>query len=426
MKKQSKMLAIFLALGMILSGLGQGVVAEENPGAGPAPVGPVVTRLGGADRVETAILASREAYRNGANTVVLAGFNGEVDALTGTLLAAAKDAPLLVSRKDRLSQATKDEIARLEAETVYILGGETRISKEIETELKKTYSVKRISGKNRFETAVNIAKEVKGEKADHAFLALGWMPERRDALADALAIGPVSALERSPVLLTIKDSLAKESKASLEDLEVKYVTIVGESEAISDLVVAELEVMGIEVDRVGGSTREETALAIANRYFPEPSNLIVAYGRSTVDALVGGYFGYLKGGPILLTNDNGITEETKEYIRFNNLDTFVLGGTAVVGQATFNQIEESLKAVERELTITDYYGDKDVIIPSRIEGSQIIDNMYNGFLLEGTIGYDEVGIVTRIGDYAFKMDQLTQITSVIIPDSVTSIGSHAF
>ena len=45
-------------------------------------------RLGGKDRYATAAIVSETAYPDGSNNVILAGHNGEVDALSGTLLAA--------------------------------------------------------------------------------------------------------------------------------------------------------------------------------------------------------------------------------------------------------------------------------------------------------------------------------------------------
>jgi len=77
------------------------------------------------------------------------------------------------------------------------------------------------------------------------------------------------------------------------------------------------------------------------------------------------------------------------------------------------------------LTITGYNGDDTVIeIPQFIDGSEIDqDGYYGDFEIAGAIEPGETGIVTSIGDSAFRDNSLESVT---IPDSVTSIGDNAF
>lgn len=94
MKKHIKVIAIFLVIAIILPGIVQATPIGEDI---------KIKRLAGASRVETAIEASKEVYKDGSDSVVLVGYSGEVDALGGTLLASAKDAPLLLTKRDKLS-----------------------------------------------------------------------------------------------------------------------------------------------------------------------------------------------------------------------------------------------------------------------------------------------------------------------------------
>ena len=138
MKKYSKIIAILLALAIIIPGFPAS--AKDNG---------EVRRLSGSSRVNTAIAVSQEVYTKGsAKNVVLAGFSGEVDALTGTLLASTIDAPLLLINK--YDDVIKRELTRLGAENIYLLGGKTIISEIVEKELKNSgYNVKRVAGKGR-------------------------------------------------------------------------------------------------------------------------------------------------------------------------------------------------------------------------------------------------------------------------------------
>lgn len=337
MKKYSKFLAVLLAVAMILPGLAQ---------AGFAAEGLEVKRLSGDNRSLTSIEVSKEVYKDGANAVVLAGYGGSADALTGTLLAATKDAPLLVVAKAGVTSELKAEIARLGATKVYILGGETAVPASVKTDLEALeLTVERVNGDNRYATAAKVAEGA--ANAENVFLALGRAADN-GALADALAIGPVSAKNGMPVLLTRTDKLPEETVKALKDLGVKNVTIIGGVGAVSAAVKAELEALGLTVDRVGGANRYETSALIAAKYFDKPASLILANGRVDFDALVGGYLGVKKNAPVLLTRANSLADETKAYMEANRLDTYVLGGKSVVEEAVVTEAEAVLAGEEVE------------------------------------------------------------------------------
>lgn len=299
-----------------------------------------ILRLGGKNRQGTAVLASQSVY-NTANAVVLSGSGGDVDALTGTLLAAEKDAPLLITHKDHLTDTTKAEIIRLQASTVYILGGTNAISQAVEDEINLMgLQVERFQGTSRYDTAVKVAKYVKPSGSDHAFLVVGITAKKNDALADALAIGPVSAKLKSPVLLASLKGLPQETSEAIANLNVRNITIVGGTAAISSEIEQELKDLGINIERVFGKSREETAIKIADRYFDNTNLAIIANGRRSADALVGGYLGGYKDAPILLAHNTGLSQATKDYLQKRFYNSIVLGGEAVVSAKTLAEVKK--------------------------------------------------------------------------------------
>lgn len=300
-----------------------------------------LTRLAGYGRVETAIEVSKEAYKNGrAKTAVIAGYSGQADALTGTVLAKLKNAPLLITNKNNLGKV-KEELSRLGAEKVYVLGGEMVISAKVETQLKDMgIEVKRLAGDTRVETAVKIAEESFGEvKPLEAFII------EYSALADASAIGPVAAMKNAPILITHKDKLPKETKAVLESFELKDLTIVGGENVVSKKGQLALEeLIGKDVDRVYGKDRLATSLEIAKKYFENPKALIVTSGYAPhADALAGGYFANKIHGPIILSKDKGLSIEALEYIKDKNLDTYILGGEKAISEKAVKEIKDALE-----------------------------------------------------------------------------------
>lgn len=328
MRKIIKTITIILAMILILPGLGINTQAEQFNLEDS-----YITRLGGKDRIETAILVSEAVYKNNtAENVVLIGYGGDVDGLSGTLLAAKLNAPILITHKDKITPAVQDELLRLGAKNVYILGGTKVVDKAVETELKKTMDVTRVAGADRFETAKEVAQLVaKTHKPTNAFIVLG-RSAKRDSLADALAIGPVSARDKMPILLVERNTIPNATKEALNDLEIKTVTLIGGTNAVSNKVKAQLEAQGIKVTRLSGKDRYETAVEIAQEYFPEAKAVIITNAKKSADALIGGYFGKIYDAPILFTldNKNELPKATRDYLCLDITKPFILGGYKVV------------------------------------------------------------------------------------------------
>ena len=80
-----------------------------------------VTRIAGKDRIATSIEISKAMFNESDNVVLASGFNF-ADALSAGQLAAALNAPLILSN-DQLDSRTSDEIAKLKPKNIYIVGG---------------------------------------------------------------------------------------------------------------------------------------------------------------------------------------------------------------------------------------------------------------------------------------------------------------
>ncbi len=290
----------------------------------------------GNNRIETSIELSKSVYKT-SDIVILAGYYGQVDSLSGTLLAHAKNAPMIYTGKNqkKLDDYILNHIKDLATKEIYILGGESIVSKEIEDALSKDYKVTRVWGQGREETAINIAKEVMGENIYEVFLTA----RDDNSLADALAVGPVSGSRRIPIFLTKTETLPKNTKDALKEFGVKKVTIIGGDAVISKSIENEIRVMGLTVERVPGKNRIETALNIANRYISNPRGVVIANGWEFADAVVGGYLAARENAPILLTKNKIIDIKNLDYIADNNKQTYILGGKTVIHGAITEDIE---------------------------------------------------------------------------------------
>lgn len=306
-----------------------------------------VQTVAGSDRIETAIELSRKYYNstdknalygNPVNNVVLVGSQAIVDGLVASPLAAEKDAPLLLSSKDKLDSSTRAEIKRvmdLNSSTgiknnkeVFIAGGVNSISKDVENELKDMgLKVTRLSGDDRYETSLAIADEI--DINDKAYVVGGT------GLADAMSIAPVASQikdgEATPIVVVDgkSDKLSKEAEDFLDDAQVD---IIGGENSVSAKMEDYIDdATGKSPERISGADRQATNAEVIKEYFDKDkvSNYFLAKDGSTkedqlVDALaaaaVAGNYGSKHNedgdittdaspAPIILATDNLSAEQ---------------------------------------------------------------------------------------------------------------------
>ena len=276
--------------------------------AGRGPDGPTLERLAGQDRVETAILSSREGYPTRATTVVLARADAYPDALAGAPLAHARGGPLLLTGRDGLDPRTATEIERLGATRVILLGGTEALSSQVEADVRArgfaADEVVRIAGADRFATAVEIARQL---PATDVLLAKG-IDEAGPGWVDALAASPVAALTERPILLTGTTSLPPATSAYLDAGEVEAVDVVGGPVAVSDAVVDDLRSRPTldDVERVAGEDRYATSLALAEfalQLGADPTELWLSRGDDWPDGVAAGSAIAVDEGVMLLVSD---------------------------------------------------------------------------------------------------------------------------
>lgn len=296
-----------------------------------------ITRVAaGADRYETAAEVSRlgfEKLEDEKAIVLVTGAQDKlVDGLTATPLAAALNggngAPVLLTGNDKIAKPVLDEIERLDAQKVYIVGG--AISESVEKELKDVHGLKvdRISGDDRYETSMEVANEmVDNQKVNvKDVFVVGGKGE-----ADALSAGAVAARKGkvAPILLTNKDKLSKDIKYFIDKQAVgSHAYVVGGTSSVSTSVYNEvLDVVGAKsrIDRLSGDNRQDTNAKVVETFFKDgdkATKVVVAKSdnKGMVDALGAGVYAGLNNAPVILATNN-LTEDQEDYLNNNtNID----------------------------------------------------------------------------------------------------------
>ncbi|WP_421381664.1 pectinesterase family protein [Bacillus salacetis] len=286
-----------------------------------------VERVAGINRYETAVEISKEAYDE-AETVVIARGDKFPDALAGTPLAHQAEAPILLTKTDELSEVTKEEIARLGAEKVIVLGGTNAIHENVSQTLEGMgLAVDRISGETRFETAALIAKRI-SSNPEKVIIANGRN------FPDALTAAPYAARQVTPILLTEKDET---TAATLEYAGLADETVVVGGERV---ITAETYEQFNNPVRISGDNRYGTAVEIAKYSEVTADEAFIATGNEFADALTGSILAAQQKTPLLLVDDEKIREETKNFIHKKEyMDFTILGGPAAVPE----NVEETLE-----------------------------------------------------------------------------------
>lgn len=360
-----------------------------------------IDRIYGNGRYETAVAISKEGWLEGARYVVLARGDLFADALAGAPFAASKDAPILLTYRDRLQKKTIEEIKRLNPEKIYILGGPQAISEKVEKEIEsalKITNIERIYGNTRYETAEKIARRL-GMNKDAVILATG------ENFPDALSIAPFAGQNQFPILLTEANRLPDAVNKYLKEAKnIKKVYVIGGEKAISPDVIRTIEnIENIEnIERISGNTRYETSIEILSRLYDSNETIYISTGLNFADALTGSVLAAKNKTGILLLDQKSLNEKNVEQLIKQNLikDFTVLGGAQAVP-------DHVAKTLNRLLNTSSHYIGSFAVKP----GVRILNDVETKKLLEARKIVNTDGTLTIETDLAksFREGQVFMI-----------------
>lgn len=313
--------------------------------ASAAGATPTVTtrRLFGNDRYGTAQAVSSQTFDRATAPIIATGLNFP-DALAASYLAGGGQAPILLTPTGSLAPEAAAALTALGSTGVVIVGGTDAVSTVVENDLRsRNLVVQRIFGGDRYATAKALAESQPATgigifpgQGRTAIVASG------DNFPDALAGGPLAYSQGYPLLLTPKDTLSPLTSASLTNLGIRHVLLLGGADAVSDATASQIQGLGIIVRRVSGGTRAATAAAVADLAVAQlgygTGHVNLARGDEFPDALTGGSHGGSERRVLLLTANRDILDPATESFLTRNaaaIDTIdIFGGTLAITDAT--------------------------------------------------------------------------------------------
>ncbi|MBF1171213.1 MAG: cell wall-binding repeat-containing protein [[Eubacterium] sulci] len=183
-----------------------------------------VKRLEGEDRFLTNLAVLKEANVNNEDVMICSGL-GYADALS----AAATGKPVMLVGK-ALTEEQKAYLAGINPAKFYIVGGSDVVSDRVKAELETMRSVERISGEDRYETALNVAKKFFDMTSSTVVIATG------DGFADGL-VGSVTAIANNAPLLLANRNNIKGVAEFVKETGAKRSIVMGGADVISNEAV---------------------------------------------------------------------------------------------------------------------------------------------------------------------------------------------
>lgn len=313
--------------------------------------------------VGASIEVSRSTFADSsARTVVIGRDDVFADSLAGAALAGDSSPLLFVEGGDRgdLGSSTRSEIRRVlgpgagcgGGADIYLLGSTTAVSTDIEDDLEaEGYCTHRLGGATRVETALAVADEV----VDTVGQVEEVLIARADDWADAATGGAYAAYAGTPILVTPTDSLHPAVEAWLDAHAPLDIRLLGGTAAISERVAEAADRHGT-VTRVAGTSREATAVKVAEDLWPEDIEAVtVVSGFDELGwayAFAGAVPAAQRTAPELYANPStGLSTDTTAFLEGQEYsDILIVGGTDQVSESAEQQVVD--RAVQGPVFLT--------------------------------------------------------------------------
>ncbi len=232
----------------------------------------------------------------------------------------------------------------------------------VTTKVSAAPSTQRYGGNDRYETSVKISQN-NWIKSDYIILVSG------EDFPDALSAAPLSKKYNAPILLTQHDKINNNVMEEIKRLNAKNAFIIGGTGAVSENVENGLSNSNITCTRICGEDRYETSLKVAETVGLN-NGVFIASGENFPDAVSAAPIAASKQMPILLTTQNKLPDNIKNFLNNNNNISYVIGGQGSVSSNSLVGINNY-----KRLSGTDRYETNTAVI-NEFFNSTNINNVY--------------------------------------------------
>jgi putative cell wall-binding protein len=371
-----------VAVGLLAGALSLFGVAIAPPAGASASVD-ATKRLAGATRYGTAAAISADATLGTPVHAIIATGENFPDALAAASLAGANaPSPIILTETGTYSTDAKSALAALKTKgvkAVTIVGGTNAVTETVEDAIEADgFTVTRVAGDDRYETAAEIAKAANTKSAA---AAVGGLKAALFATGtnfpDALAGGSAAYGNKLPILL-VNDTVPASTQEAISSMGIKKAYILGGTAAVSTAVEGTLIALtGNPATRLAGTDRYATATAVGDFLkttlaYPI-TTAILATGVNFPDALAAGPLAGANKAPLVLTAS--LPEASRAYLDANSSTInriITVGGTTVVDDATVAAAKAAAQNVANDSAA------KAVTTRPELIGAEVLNTVIDG------------------------------------------------
>lgn len=223
--------------------------------------------------------------------------------------------------------------------SIYFRAKNLTTNNALKESLKRINAVEKIRfiGNTRYETSVEVSKAGWSGGADTVLIVNGY------ANADGITATPLASAYNGPILLAEQNELPTSTISEIKRLNPSKVILIGGTTVLSDGLVSKIKGINssINVERLGGLTRYETSLLIAQRLdtIVDVSKAYVCAGYGEPDALSIAPKAGEEKTPIILSENSAVPSNTLAWLKGEELQTaYFIGGTSVIYENVIDQI----------------------------------------------------------------------------------------
>lgn len=333
-------------------------------GAAESPADVDIERYGGSDRYATSLLvATAVADLQGGklDEIVLVSGKNWTNAVLGAPLAGQLGGAVLATPPDHLREDAAEFLRTAGVKTVRIIRADSDVepvSTAVDMALRDLgIEIARTSGPDHYGVAAHLAITMSRSSAPGKMGSLGRtaIVASGEVFADGLVASAFAARGPHPILLNPRDVLHDDVRNALTSIGgLEHVVLMGGEAALSARVETSIRSLGLEVTRLAGATRFETATKaaelVSGRYGDDcfsDGRVGLARARVPFDSFSAGPLLAQLCAPLLLTDPKAIPEATAAYLDevrqsaassgSTTVDLHVFGGDAAVSQAAIDK-----------------------------------------------------------------------------------------
>ena len=332
-------------------------------GAAESPDDVAVERYGGSDRYATSLLVAKAVAKEQGgklDQVVLVSGENWTNAVLGAPLAGQLGGAVLATPPSHLRDEAAQFLRTAGVKRVRIIRAGTdvnAVSTDVDDALLKLgIEIDRTSGPDHYSVAAHLASSMSLRSAPGKMGSLGRtvIVASGEVFADGLVASAFAARGPHPILLNPRNALRDDVRRALTSIEgLEHVVLMGGEAALSGQVEASIRSLGLEVTRLAGATRFETARKAAElvvgRYGDDcfsDGRVGLARARVPFDSFSAGPLLARLCAPLLLTDPKAIPGATAAYLDqirqsaaggSGSVGLHVFGGDAAVSQATIDE-----------------------------------------------------------------------------------------